>query len=171
MYRLILILGSGNDGEGRLSPTALERLDEGIAEYRRRPGSAIVPTGGFGSHFNTTARPHAEYAREYLLARGIPESDVLPHLESGNTVEDAILARPLLEAEAGAAITLVTSDYHIERARFIFSTLFPGRRISYSAARSGLPPDRIEALHAHEKSAIARMAREGIVYGTEIWKT
>jgi uncharacterized SAM-binding protein YcdF (DUF218 family) len=167
MKRILIILGCANDENGRLSETAIERLEEGIREYREHPGSAILPTGGFGAHFNTTDRPHAEYARDYLLERGIPEADILSPVITGNTVEDAVMSKTILDGEPGAAITIVTSDYHIERARFVFSRILAGRNISYRPARTDLPAERLEALRAHETRAVAEMARKGIRYGKE----
>lgn len=165
MDRIVIVLGCGNDDRGKLSPTAIERLEEGIREYGEHPGSAILPTGGFGAHFNTSPRPHAAYAREYLVGRGVPAADILPLAESGNTVEDAILSQPRVAAEPGAAVTVVTSDYHLERARFVFSRILAGRELVFRPARSALPAEKLATLRAHEEAALERMSREGIEYG------
>ncbi len=60
---LLVVLGSPNDDDGRLSPRAVERLRGALREHRARPDLPILLTGGFGEHFNRSSpRPHAEHA-------------------------------------------------------------------------------------------------------------
>ena len=54
MEGIIILLGSPNDEEGQLSSIGIERANCSIEEYRKHPDYKILPTGGFGEHFNKT---------------------------------------------------------------------------------------------------------------------
>ena len=123
---LIIILGYINDPAGELAPTTQSRLDRGFELWQDNPQAKILLTGGFGAHFNTTDQPHAFYAEQYLLARGVPlEAMIYPYALSANTVDDARKSKPILEQLNPKKIFLVTSSFHLERARFVFTHIMP----------------------------------------------
>ena len=154
---IIIVLGSPNDDNGRLLSMALERCSQALVEHRENPDYAILPTGGWGSHFNTTDKPHAHYIKQALKAQGIPDSAFLPGVESSNTIEDAALARPVLEIYSEAEIIVVTSDFHAARARYLFEREYPGRHIRMSASTTHLAPDELLKLKDHEQEAMKRL--------------
>jgi uncharacterized SAM-binding protein YcdF (DUF218 family) len=154
---VIVVLGSPNDTQGRLLSIALERCSQAFVEFRRNPGYAILPTGGWGAHFNTTDQAHGFYVKQELIARGIPEWAFLTIAESSNTIEDAALSRPILEAYPGIDLIVVTSDFHLARARYLFEREFPERRITFSPSATDLPPDVITRLKEHEHKALKRL--------------
>lgn len=176
MESVVIILGAANDADGALTSSALARLDRGIREYVRRPGSLIMPTGGYGDHFNTTAKPHAAYAREYLLARGIPPDRILPCVESSNTVEDAFLSAKALAGsaagetagETAGAIVIVTSDYHVPRAEFLFGIAFAGKALTVCAAEDRLDPSERRIREEHERRALEALRANGVSWGGKI---
>ena len=86
MKGVIILLGAPNDEKGRLSRIARERCEQAILEYRKNSGYKILPTGGFGPHFNVTDKPHGFYSGRYLISRGIPKEDILEGVESSNTL-------------------------------------------------------------------------------------
>ena len=154
---IIVVLGSPNDEQGRLLSIALERCSQAVVEHRENPDYAILPTGGWGSHFNTTERPHAYYIKQALKAQGIPESAFLPGVQSSNTIEDAALARPVLEIFPEAELIVVTSDFHMARARYLFEREYPGRHIRMSASTTHLAPAELLKLKYHEQEAMKRL--------------
>lgn len=154
---MIVVLGSPNDEQGELSSIALERCARAISEFRKHSDYAVLPTGGWGDHFNRTEKPHGFYIQRELLAHGIPETAFLPCVESSNTIEDAKLSRPVLEEYPEADLIVVTSDFHAARARFLFEREFPERQISISASRTDLPPEALTRLKDHERKAMERL--------------
>ena len=169
MDGIIIILGSPNDERGNLSSIAKERLTQGIKEYTGNPGYAILLTGGFGSHFNTTDKPHAFYAKEFLLKAGIPAEEILEFAESRDTVEDALLAKPIVQKYNVSSVIVVTSDFHMERAQRIFKTVFNGVpngfppmefRISFSASKTHISPEGFETLLLHEKKMMEELDKD-----------
>ena len=159
---VIVVLGSLNDAQGRLSSIALERCEQAFAEFQRIPEFQILPTGGWGEHFNTTDKSHGHYIRRELSVRGIPDSAFLPCAESSNTVEDATLSRSILDAYPGADLIVVTSDFHAARALFLFEREFPERKITVSSSVTNLPSDELARRSAHEKEALERLKKQSI---------
>ena len=155
----IVVLGSPNDADGKLSSIALERCRQALAEYSHHPDACILPTGGWGEHFNTTDKPHGHYTRLYLTTQGVPESQFLECAESANTVQDASLAKPIIERHGITELIIVTSDFHIPRAQFLFQREFPDIRLTFSAAKTNLPEEDLLRLRNHEEKALARLSQ------------
>ncbi|MBI5822079.1 MAG: YdcF family protein [Verrucomicrobia bacterium] len=153
----IVILGAPNDEQGILSSIAKERCEQGLQEYQRHPGAKILPTGGWGPHFNTTAKPHGHYVREHLKMRGIPDEAFVQCAESSNTIEDAKLCRPIVAQHGFRKLIVVTSDFHVPRARFLFEQEFPGFSMEFSPSRTQLPEDDLRRRILHEQTALAKL--------------
>jgi len=162
MNGIIVILGSPNDEQGNLSELAIGRLEQGLAEYRRRKEYKILCTGGFGEHFNTTDRPHAEYAIRYLLQKGIPEKDILDIAQSRNTVEDALLSKPIIAKSGVRSLIVVSSDFHMERVKYIFQRVFKRYRLTFSASKTSVSLEHHGALRDHEGREMAKLRKKGI---------
>lgn len=163
---LIVVLGAPNDAAGNLSDMAVGRLQLGLERHQRLRGEGwrLLLTGGVGAHFNTTDKPHAHYGRNWLVERGVAPAEIVEFAESANTIEDARLSRRIVERHAAERLLVVTSDFHQDRARFVFEQVFPGRSLEVEGAR--YLPDRPEAerqaLVAHEQRALARLRADGL---------
>lgn len=151
----IVVLGSPNDADGKLSTIGLERCRQALAEYSQHPDACLLPTGGWGAHFNTTDKPHGYYLGQYLMAHGVPEQRILECAESANTIQDAVLAKPIVERHGITELIVVTSDFHVPRAQFLFQREFPDIRLSFSAAKTELPEDDLRRRKDHEEKALA----------------
>jgi uncharacterized SAM-binding protein YcdF (DUF218 family) len=162
MNGIIIILGSPNDERGNLSDIAISRLMRGLQEYRQRKGYKILCTGGFGEHFNTTDRPHAEYAIDYLLQSGLGETDTLGIAESRNTAEDALLAKPIVEKHGIKPLIIVSSDFHMKRVKYIFKRVFEGFNLTFCGAKTNFTDQRYRALKNHEERELKKIKESGI---------
>lgn len=121
---IIMVLGSPNDASGNLGSVALGRCQEALSLWHNSPDWCILLTGGYGEHFNTSAKPHAHYLKEHLIGHGVPPDKILEFAESRNTLEDAALAKPIVVSQGARTVTVITSDYHLARARFVFTREF-----------------------------------------------
>lgn len=155
---ILIVLGAPNSPEGLLSPIAISRLDTCFAVYRQE-GAYILLTGGYGPHFNTTDKPHAWYARQYLKGKGIPSHKILDSVESKNTVEDATLSKPLITTLQPALVTIITSDFHLHRAGLIFCDVYQHiAPLRFIAAPSyALRLEELQALIKHEANALEQL--------------
>jgi len=161
---VIVLLGSPNSDEGELYSVARERCQRALKEYDRRHACKILPTGGFGAHFNTTDRPHAWYLKRWLVAHGVTEEDVLPFAESRNTIEDAVLSYPIVQRCGARHTVVVTSDYHAARARYVFERVYRDVALEYAICTTDEKRCDLDlpALRVHEQEALARLEAEGL---------
>ena len=166
---VIIYLGASNDTQGGLSETARTRVQGALDVYRATPGAKLLVTGGHGA-FNRAPLPHAHYVVQHMLACGVPADDLLPIVESRHTVEDAALSREALALRNVETICVVTSEFHIQRARLIFSCFFDPASLSFVSTPSCLSDERLRRRQAHERESIALIRRQGgILYQDRLW--
>ncbi len=159
MNTAIVVLGSPNDSEGKLSVIAHSRCEAVLTEWRKTPAIKVICTGGVGAHFNTTSTPHAQYLKRYLMSKGIPEVNFLPIVESRFTFEDATLSRNVIKEHGITSVLLVTSEFHLPRAKLVFSGVFPTLSFRYIAAMTPLAEEELLELEKHELAVMERERR------------
>ncbi len=155
MNSVIIVLGSPNDNQGNLSDIALSRCQAALKVHSQQPQSKLLLTGGFGT-FNQTDTPHALYCQRYLIKQGVPADTFTDIALSRFTFEDATLAKPIIEQHGFNKITLVTSEFHMPRAKLIFSALFADIPIDYCAADSTVSAEKLRQLESHELAVMDR---------------
>jgi uncharacterized SAM-binding protein YcdF (DUF218 family) len=162
---LIVVLGSPNDDQGNLSEMGRGRIELAFQKYTElRPhGWKLLLTGGFGEHFNRTATPNAQYAKQLLTARGVRESDFVEFALSRNTVDDALQSRPIVERHNCPSLLVISSDFHIPRVEFVFQSVFPDRIVAFAGAPylEARAPVESERLTAHEQKELASLRERG----------
>lgn len=156
MNTAIVVLGAPNDSEGKLSVIAQSRCEAVLAEFINNPALKVICTGGVGAHFNTTATPHGQYLKRYLISKGIPEAHFLPIVESRFTFEDATLSRNVIKEHGITSVILITSDFHLARAKLVFSGVFPRLSIRYIAAMTPFSDEQLLELEKHELEVMER---------------
>ncbi len=124
MDGIIIILAHMNDKRGKLSKIAMERLDLGKKVFLKNKDYRILLTGGVGKIFNYAKLPHYVYAQRYLITQGLQKKDFLPGVESSNTVRDALNSKKVVLQSPPKKLIIITSDFHLRRARFIFKKVF-----------------------------------------------
>jgi uncharacterized SAM-binding protein YcdF (DUF218 family) len=161
--KIILVLGSPNSATGVLSLMAMSRLQVCRHLYVVEPRK-IVLTGGYGAHFNTSDKPHAYYLREALLNANVPSNDILALVESRHSVEDATLSKWIIDKYSPEEITIVTSDYHVARAKVIFDAVYaPFKRFTFVPAPSAhIDRSIINPLVQHEQVALQDLLDNGV---------
>lgn len=151
MNTVIIVLGAPNDKNGNLSSIAIS-----LTEYKKNKNCKVLCTGGFGEHFNITDKPHGFYTKNYLMQNGIHSSVFLEIALSSNTREDAELSKPILEKNGIDNAILVTSEFHMERAKLLFNKAMPEIKFEYSEAITDICESDFQKLIEHEKNAIKR---------------
>ena len=152
----IIILGHINNKKGELSTIAQSRCDKAFEEFNQLRCAKILCTGGFGRRFNVTDNSHAYHLQRYLMNKGIAGSAFLTNALSTYTFEDALLAKPVIEASAIKEAILVTSEFHMPRAKMVFDYVMPNIAWSYAQAQSLIDKQELEELIKHEAFAIKR---------------
>ena len=161
---IILILGSPNSKDGELYNVAIQRCEKGIQEYLNHPTWKIILTGGFGEHFNTSEQTHAYYMQKYLIERGIAPEVILDSVLSANTLEDASLSKPKIVNYNVDDILVVSSDFHYERARYIFEREYSDTNIRIRFSLSDTDESScgfdLKSQIAHEEYSLNRLKRQ-----------
>jgi uncharacterized SAM-binding protein YcdF (DUF218 family) len=113
----VIVLGAGLV-RGQVTPLLASRLTAGRKAYERSRGAGrapvIVVSGGQGSD---EARSEAAAMAEYLVAAGVPASDVVQEDRSRTTAQNLDFTQQILaERQITGSVTVVTSNFHAFRA-------------------------------------------------------
>lgn len=118
-----VVLGAGIDGE-QPSLTLRRRLDSSIKFLNENPDAKLIASGGFGAGLRVS---EAEVMKRYLIEQGINEERILKEERSKTSDENLKYTRALLRELNGEQlqdILVITSDYHMFRAKLIASRYF-----------------------------------------------
>ncbi|WP_165825417.1 YdcF family protein [Pedobacter yonginense] len=99
---------------------ASDRLFQALALYKKGEINKILLSGGNASLLNNKIK-EADLVVDYLKLIGIPDSAILFENQSRNTIENAKNSIALIKKyKADAKILVITSAWHIPRAKTIF---------------------------------------------------
>ena len=157
-----MVLGAPNGLDGTLSDQSKSRLDYCKSVFK--PGNRIICTGGWGPQFNTARHSHAYYTRQYLLEKGFLKRDFLRLALSKHTVDDAVKTLAILKAVEASKVTVITSDYHLERVQLIFQEILKDYDLKCIGVKSTLDKKAFDRLIQHEKKSVAGIKKRGLYY-------
>ncbi|NML39707.1 YdcF family protein [Chitinophaga sp. G-6-1-13] len=157
MKKILIVLGAPNDHLGNLSQIAQDRLACAHSFYKANNDFKVVCTGGFGQHFNTTDKPHYFYAKKYLTDRNVPETAFLDCPPSSNTMEDFQMTKDLVLEAQPDILVVITSDFHLSRARALYSRIINYPKVVFIPASSSLTEEQLLPLQEHEARALKRL--------------
>lgn len=109
---VIIVLGAQVKEDGTPSVALERRLTAALDSYREKPQVIIV----CGAKGDNEPRAEGDVMREWLLAQGVPEADVIAETASFNTRENLRYARGIMDERGLSQALVVTSDYHVARA-------------------------------------------------------
>ena len=97
--------------DGRPSPVYRARLDHALELYHHGIAPLIITLGGNGGdQYNEGA-----VGREYLMAMGVPEEDIIAETESRNTEESARRIAVIARANRLSRLVIVSDGTHLFR--------------------------------------------------------
>lgn len=109
---VIIVLGAQVKEDGTPSVALERRLTAALESYLEKPQLIIV----CGAQGINEPRAEGDVMRDWLLARGVSEENVVAETASFNTRENLIYARAIMEHRGLSQALVVTSDYHVARA-------------------------------------------------------
>lgn len=99
---------------------AADRFDAGLDLWRAGVAPQLIFTGGH-LPWSTTTQTEGAVLRNLAVVRGIPASAILVTDNVENTAQEATAVQALLETTgASAHVVLVTSAFHMPRAKALF---------------------------------------------------
>lgn len=117
----VVVLGAQVHGDGP-SLTLKKRLDKTLAFMQEHPDRTVIVSGGQGPD---EADTEASVMARYLIEHGADASRIIEEDKASNTRENLLFSAKLAEA-AGldtSRVLIVTSDFHMCRAKYIARTL------------------------------------------------
>lgn len=117
-YGYAIILGAKVNGETP-SLTLRYRLEEALTYAETYPDVKFILSGGQGPDEDIS---EGEAMRQFLVERGVAEERLLLETESTSTYENLLYSKKLLPEDVNA-VTIITSDFHLTRARLIADNL------------------------------------------------
>ncbi|UCI17234.1 YdcF family protein [Mesorhizobium sp. B2-1-8] len=121
----IVVLGGGFEGAINLARRGYElnssgdRMVETAILARRFPRAKVVVSGGNGSLF-LDGEGDADTAPRLLGSLGVSADRLVLEDKSRNTYENAVFSRELVKPKPGETWLLVTSAFHMPRAKGLF---------------------------------------------------
>lgn len=133
---VLILLGNENDENENLNEIAEERVAVAVellsGDYADWD---VLPTGGFGHHFNVSNTPHGQLITRALETKGIASERIWPHTDTSGTISDAYAARRRIDQHGSIhRVCVVTSEFHMARAKYIFSRVFSHVDLSFRCA-------------------------------------
>lgn len=114
--RVALVFGAGVWPGGTLSHILADRVDTAVDLYHAGKVQKLLMSGD--NRFINYNEP--QHMKEYALARGVPEEDIVLDYAGRRTYDSCYRTRAIFGVQE---VTLVTQDYHIDRALFICNNL------------------------------------------------
>ncbi|CAM4208623.1 YdcF family protein [Paenibacillus tarimensis] len=96
------------------SPGLRERLDHALKLYEEGRFETFILTGGYGGVRSRLAE--AEGMRNYLLERGVPESDILLETTSTSTYDNLLNSKAIMRENDINKVVIITHEFHSARA-------------------------------------------------------
>lgn len=142
-----IILGAKVNGETP-SLTLHYRLKAALSYAETHPDVRFILSGGQGPDEDIA---EAEAMRRYLTEHGIDEDRLLIEAQSTSTYENLLYSKKLLPEDV-ESITIITSDFHLARARMLADSL--GLKTDALAAKT---PESVKIQqHIRERLAIIK---------------
>jgi uncharacterized SAM-binding protein YcdF (DUF218 family) len=109
----IVVFGAA-EYSGRPSPVYRARLDHAFELFQRHVAPVVITTGGAASdpHYSEGGVGH-----DYLMARGIPDSDLIAETQGSDTAQSAQRVAVIMRANHMRSCVAVSDAYHVFRIR------------------------------------------------------
>lgn len=123
----LIVLGAQLNGNS-ISRLLRYRLDAALAFHKEYPKATIIVSGGQGPGESTS---EASAMRNYLVANGVPDQQILMEDNSMNTAENFSFSKKLLKNDTH--VSVISNDFHMYRANHLCEesgltcSLYPAR--------------------------------------------
>lgn len=109
---VIIVLGAQVKEDGTPSEALRRRLAAALEVYREKRQTIIV----CGAQGANEPRAEGDVMRDWLIAQGVHEEDIVAETASFNTRQNLEYAKAIMEHRGLSRALIVTSDYHVARA-------------------------------------------------------
>lgn len=114
---VIIVLGAGTWPDGSPTWAQIRRVRHGVALYQKGLAPWMICTGGYTQNHPVS---EAQTCVDLALSLGVPASAILREDVSLTTVENVIESQRLMQAHGLHNALLVSDNYHLFRAEWLF---------------------------------------------------
>lgn len=140
-----------------------QRVQASVALYeaRKHQNPLVVCTG-----YQIPGAPEsqAEALKKQLISKGVPPENIISEKESRSTLENAVMAKPILDAYGVRDVAVVTNKFHIQRSRYIFEKMCPGYNYKFEEAQNGVTPEQLAELSRLESRKMVTLRPKMVAY-------
>lgn len=138
----IVVLGGGIAADGTLPAVACARVKRAVELYHAGIAPRMILSGRCGLTDPDPVVTEAAAMASYAIEHGVPEDCILLEEVARDTVGNAYFTREMFLAPNGwTSIRVVTSDFHLSRAAFVFRKILgPDYDFSFVSSDSGFTP-------------------------------
>lgn len=160
MKDVIVILAGGINSDGSLPDLPKRRVDAGVSLFKYGVAPELIMSGKYGFWLDWTkevpSQTEASAMKKYAAALGVPEQHIHLEEDSKDTLGNAYFTKiNILEPRNWKNITVVTSDFHFHRTKYIFDLVLGTRyEIEYVLTDTGLSKDDDDALKSQEEKTM-----------------
>jgi len=160
-YMTIIVLGGGIARNGILPDFVKTRLEKAKEIFIKNNSAKILFCGRYSFLYSKSNHPlktEAQAGKEYLAKIGVPKKFIYLENKSKDTIGNAYYAKklyfiPRQEKEA----TIITSDFHLERSKFIFKKIFgTGYDFKFIATPSNLKSGNKAKIFERQKELLKK---------------
>jgi uncharacterized SAM-binding protein YcdF (DUF218 family) len=139
-YDAVIILGFDVRPDGTLPEEGASRVRTGIQLYKEVGAKQLVMSGNVAHiHSYTPLKSEAQAMADYAVLQGFPPAKILIENKSKSTYENAIYTKKIVEANCWESIVVVTSQFHAQRAEYLFRKVYGDNyRIGFAVAHNCL---------------------------------
>jgi uncharacterized SAM-binding protein YcdF (DUF218 family) len=171
-YDAIVVLGGGVDKKGNLTNMFLSRLKKTLELFKRNLADKIIVSGKWSGLYKfVPAKTEAEAALEYLVENGIPKDKIIKEEKSLDTIGNAFFTKKnILEKRVWTKILVVTSDFHLKRAKYIFNFILgPLYKIDFEISKGKTLGEEWKEIRKKEEEIFLEIMKysEGIEPGDD----
>ncbi|MEI5906638.1 YdcF family protein [Bacillus spongiae] len=144
----VLVLGAGIKN-GQPSLLLENRLNTAVEYLQNNISTDVIVTGGIGQGETTS---EAAVMKDYLLKQGIDEARIIIEDQATSTYENIAYSIPLMEESTDTKVLIITSDFHLFRAKMIADSL----DLTPYGVGASVPFPIIPVVHTREIAAIVK---------------
>lgn len=135
---VIIVFGAA-EYYGKPSPVFRARLDHGFDLFQRGIAPMVIVTGGSGGEEHFT---EGQVGRDYLISRGIPDSDLIAETQSSDTAQSASRVSTIMRTNGMNTCVAVSDRFHLFRIK---KMLEAQGIVAYVSPRPELPKTKSES--------------------------
>ena len=145
----IIVLGNKLLPNGDLSQTLINRLDKTFELYNTGNYDYIIVSGGKVDNNEYT---EAYQMKRYLIKLKIPANKIIKEERSRDTIENAVECQKIIDNLDVQEITIVTSDFHLERVKHVFNDFF--QYVKYVSSNNGMDKTFLQKSILNERTCL-----------------